>query len=103
VRSGNFEQFDYGEEENMIRYGQSKPALYDMEAMAANIENIPILLFRGAVDWLVADKDFAYMEAFFPESTKIVEVADFNHLDLMWGTDDNIWVAEDVFKFLETL
>lgn len=49
--NGNFQHFDYGDKENMKRYGQSKPPLY-------NVENIrvPISLFYANNDWLAGSK-----------------------------------------------
>ena len=41
--SGNFAAFDYGSSENMKRYGQSTPPIYDLKQIA----NIPIALFVG--------------------------------------------------------
>lgn len=49
--NGNFQYFDYGERENIKRYGQVAPPLY-------NIDNIrvPVSLFYANNDWLAGSK-----------------------------------------------
>lgn len=44
---GNFQSFDYGSAENMNRYGQVEPPLYNLDNISA-----PIALIYANNDWL---------------------------------------------------
>lgn len=42
-----FKRFDYGREENLQRYGQEKPPMYDLSQVTA-----PVVLFYGDGDYI---------------------------------------------------
>ncbi|KAG5670741.1 hypothetical protein PVAND_000983 [Polypedilum vanderplanki] len=50
--SGNFQNFDYGKEENERRYGSEHPTQYNL----SNV-NVPIALFYAQNDWLAGYQD----------------------------------------------
>ena len=56
ITNDNFAYFDYGEEENMKKYGQKTPPNIDL----GKIKNIPTALFIGNYDELgdVKDNEF---------------------------------------------
>jgi hypothetical protein len=47
IRSGNFANFDYGRDGNMIAYGSKVPPNYDIESFKTNLANVNMLLFTG--------------------------------------------------------
>jgi len=44
--SKQFQKYDFGLEENVIKYGQETPPVYDL----GNIKNAPIALLCGSLD-----------------------------------------------------
>lgn len=44
---GNFQYFDYGSKENIVRYGQENPPQYQLQNIST-----PIALFYAQNDWL---------------------------------------------------
>lgn len=44
---GNFQYFDYGSKENIVRYGQEYPPQYQLQNIST-----PIALFYAQNDWL---------------------------------------------------
>ena len=50
--SHNFEAYDFGAEENLIRYGQTTPPEYDLSQILA-----PVAIFKGDADVLVNVSD----------------------------------------------
>ncbi|XP_044729301.1 gastric triacylglycerol lipase-like [Chrysoperla carnea] len=46
INSGDFGYFDYGEEENKIRYGSKRPPLYNISKIT-----VPIAIYCGKSDW----------------------------------------------------
>lgn len=45
--NGKFQHFDYGEKENLKRYGQSHPPEYDLSVISSKVA-----LFYAQNDWL---------------------------------------------------
>jgi len=104
MRSGYFQQFDYGTPEaNMRQYGQTTPPLYNTDNFKTNLAKVPIFLFAGGNDALVASDDYAKLLNILPASTKSKVITDYNHLDYMWAADINSNVNSDIFDFLKTL
>jgi homoserine acetyltransferase len=54
ILAKKFQEYDYGDVQNIERYGQPFPPLYDLE----NIKNIPIALLGGETDRLASMQDF---------------------------------------------
>lgn len=73
-----------------------------MDSFKARLANVPMMLFIGNNDVLVAPKDFEYLKAVIPlESTTIKYIEDYNHLDYMWARDANEYINNDVLSFFE--
>lgn len=53
IESGQFQHFDYGEKENLKRYGQKTPPIFDLRA----ITKVPIGMFVGKLDPLADSRD----------------------------------------------
>lgn len=47
ITEGNFQYFDYGSKENIVRYGQENPPQYQLQNIST-----PIALFYAQNDWL---------------------------------------------------
>lgn len=56
IRSGKFEKFDFGFEENAKRYGQTEPPEYDL----SKIKGVKLALFCGKTDLLSSPKDYTW-------------------------------------------
>jgi len=103
VRTKGFNQFDYGADQNELVYGSNKAPAYDMDAFKSNVANVPMLMVVGDNDWLVAPDDYKFLANYIPETSKVINVPDYNHLDCMWGVDTNNVINDQVFVFLESL
>lgn len=77
---GRFQQFDYGFDGNMKRYGDKAPPAYPIEKIT-----LPIALLSGDNDWLssVNDAKNLYQHLINPIERTIIH--DFNHLDFLFG------------------
>lgn len=84
--SGNFQNFDYGTEGNMKRYGRELPPSYNLKKISA-----PVALFYAQNDWLAGYQDVKKLYTNLPvESAKAlikVPLDNFNHVDFLWGID----------------
>jgi len=63
-----------------------------------------MLMIVGDNDWLVSPKDFKLLHEVLPETVQVLNVADFNHLDCVWGMDaTDVMINNQIFAFLESL
>jgi alpha-beta hydrolase superfamily lysophospholipase len=70
--------------------------------MKTNFKKFPALMISGENDFLVASEDYARMQETLGAEGNTFKVAkDYNHLDLMFGTDVNERVYDDVVKFIK--
>ncbi|XP_044728675.1 gastric triacylglycerol lipase-like [Chrysoperla carnea] len=81
---GRFQHFDYGEEENLKRYGSPSPKEYNL----GNV-TVPVAVFYGDNDWLAAKKDVEISYNKLPNKIEIYRVPypKFNHIDFVWAKD----------------
>lgn len=82
---GNFQYFDYGTKENMVRYGQENPPNYQLQNIST-----PIALFYAQNDWLAGPEDVSLLFDKLHRSTIgmfKVPFDSFNHVDFIWGKD----------------
>ncbi len=100
VRSGNFQWFDYGKDENLKVYGKKTPPQYDMSHFSTKMADIDFLLIVGAKDALVNPKDFEKLKLVLPPNYFVKNIDDYNHLDYMWAKDVNEYVNNDIRTFL---
>ncbi|WKY09335.1 hypothetical protein Q1695_002024 [Nippostrongylus brasiliensis] len=97
VKRGSVAKFDYGEKENLVKYGQKQPPVYNF----GDITGLPIYLYIGGNDWLADNEDIkGYLS---PRIKATVQqktfLPDYNHLDFIWG----IHAAEDVYQPIANL
>ncbi|XP_043464188.1 uncharacterized protein LOC122499756 [Leptopilina heterotoma] len=82
LSNDDFRKFDYGKEENLIRYHQSKPPKYDLTKI-----KIPIVPIFSMGDKLTPLEDMKTLTSKLPNVYKImkIRVETFCHVDLIWG------------------
>nr|CAI5829897.1 unnamed protein product [Callosobruchus analis] len=95
--SGDFQQFDYGVDGNMIEYGTKTPPLY-------NISNIkrPIYMMYGQNDWLANIIDIRRLAENITTLVDIykVQMDSFNHVDFLFGKDAEKLVYNPLIKVI---
>ncbi|KAL1110242.1 hypothetical protein AAG570_008319 [Ranatra chinensis] len=98
IQSGEFAQFDYGEEENLKIYGTKEPPKYDFKKMS-----LPVTLYYGQNDLLanVKDVDLLYNILPNPKGMFRVNFSLFNHLDFLWSIDVNTLLNENIETIID--
>lgn len=98
--SGNFQNFDYGSEENMKRYGKSEPPPYNLSNVSTSV-----VLFYAQNDWLAGYQDvkklFQNLPAQASKGLYKVPLDDFNHVDFLWGVDAPELVYQKIFEIMK--
>jgi hypothetical protein len=90
MKTGKFQDF----------YGND----YDTDVLRERLNGIKLQLFVGETDALTQPDDFSKLEALLPkESTKVIRVKDYNHLDYMWADDVDQNINSHVFDFINSL
>ncbi|XP_009998402.1 PREDICTED: lysosomal acid lipase/cholesteryl ester hydrolase-like [Chaetura pelagica] len=80
--AGQFQAYDYGSKENIRKYNQSTPPVYQIEKI-----NIPTAVWSGGRDKFADPKDMAKL---LPQITNLIYHDHFpawGHLDFIWGLD----------------
>lgn len=82
VNSGRFNQFDYGPNENMIRYKTKTPPDYNLTRITA-----PMYLFYSVGDWLADVRDTKRLKKELPNVKGYVKMDDpeWTHVDFVAG------------------
>ncbi|XP_050355782.1 gastric triacylglycerol lipase-like [Nymphalis io] len=95
---GRFQQFDYGTDENLKRYGTLSPPEYPLHKIT-----LPIALFSSENDWLASDVDVTslYVQLVNPIEHYIVPLKEFNHIDFIWAVDAPKLVYVKLLQLLE--
>nr|XP_045622185.1 gastric triacylglycerol lipase-like isoform X4 [Procambarus clarkii] len=100
ILNGQFQHYDFGKTENMRRYNQTTPPLYDLSRV-----NVPVVLMWGKNDLLADPKDVALLAEKLPNllvSYK-VPLPKFNHIDFIWGIDAGRYVYRVILKYMKHL
>ncbi|NXN73257.1 LICH hydrolase, partial [Himantopus himantopus] len=82
TRADQFQAYDYGSKENMKKYNQSTPPVYQIEKIS-----IPIAVWSGGRDKFADPKDMAKL---LPRITNLIyheHIPAWGHLDFIWGLD----------------
>lgn len=89
VAFNEFQNFDYGEETNLIKYGQPTPTIYDPK-----IIKVPIAVYFGGLDTftVVTDLDEIYQN--FLTVFDVNQIPKYNHLDFFTAED----IVEQVYE-----
>lgn len=89
----SFSKFDYGTDENFIRYNQLTPPRYDLSKIP---DDLPISLYWGTADCLADPTDVQYILDTLPSKVKLSnKVSGYNHTDYMWddSADKDIYLS----------
>ncbi|XP_069696403.1 lipase 1-like isoform X2 [Periplaneta americana] len=97
--SGEFQQFDFGEEKNMEVYGQTVPPVYDIRKVTT-----PVALYYSDNDKLAPYYNVKLIASVLPKvkSKFRVPLKAFNHLDFMWGSGANVLLYKEVIRLMKT-
>ncbi|NXO20410.1 LICH hydrolase, partial [Cisticola juncidis] len=82
LRADQFQAYDYGCKENMKKYNQTAPPVYQIEEV-----KIPIAVWSGGQDSFADPQDMAKL---LPRITNLIYHEHFpswGHLDFIWGLD----------------
>ena len=76
----NFQKYDFGPKENLIRYGSELPPIYDLSKISA-----PIALFVGDKDKQATIEDAKILAENLPNVSlfQIVDFEGFTHIDFL--------------------
>lgn len=76
--------FDYGVEENQIRYGSAEPKTYNISDLA-----VPVAIYYGGQDRIVSPYRVRAAIEELPEDKvhKVGYFHDYGHADFVWGTE----------------
>lgn len=96
VESERFSRFDYGEERNMIKYGQSSAPDYDLSKIV-----VPVVLYYSPKDFLSNPQDVLTLKDHLPNVNGLVLLKDFTHIDYIYATDAVDLVYNNVIKRID--
>uniref|UniRef100_A0A7E4V8L3 Lipase n=1 Tax=Panagrellus redivivus TaxID=6233 RepID=A0A7E4V8L3_PANRE len=99
VRSGKQQKYDFGSKGNQQAYGSSTPPEYDIRKIVADIH-----LYWSPNDWLADETDI--VNHLLVDLTKnalkeSVVLADFEHLDFIWGEKAAAQVYAPILKTIK--
>ncbi|CAD7078751.1 unnamed protein product [Hermetia illucens] len=82
LKSGVFQQYDYGRLANFLRYRTFEPPRYNLSRVTA-----PVILHYADNDYLSAPEDVETLAKQLPGivSKRMVPMRRFNHIDFIWG------------------
>ncbi|CAH0392781.1 unnamed protein product [Bemisia tabaci] len=88
-----FNRFDYGPEENLLRYGLRYPPAYNLSAITAKVA-----IYFADNDYLSHPKDVQKLAEKLPRLIryKLIKHKKFNHMDYIWGTDSQKHFAGNI-------
>lgn len=98
VNSGLFRQFNFGKEENLEKYGQETPPIYDVTKITA-----PVAFYWGENDWLGVKADVYRLAEQLPNLVRKYRVPHdkFNHLDFLWAIDSPTLLYKTLEDFMQ--
>ena len=78
---GYFSKFDYGEQENMVRYGQRSPPSYNLDQI-----NTKIIIYYGTCDKYIKDENIDMLQDRLKNSeVKICRMEGWGHVTYAYG------------------
>lgn len=95
INSGHFRKYDFGPEENLLRYKQSIPPDYNLKRVTT-----PVALYYSQNDWMTTVPDIHILMKKLPNLVKsyLVPHKKFNHLDFLAGTQAPTLLFNEVLK-----
>lgn len=102
VRNGNVSKFDYGDKENIERYGQPTPPAYDMTSIP---KDFPLFLISGGVDKLSDVNDVQVLQDSLRDhdGNKLMVrfIPEYAHADFIFGVNANKLVYDPLMAFFK--
>ena len=99
IHSKKFQMFDYGSQENVVRYGMSEPPAYNVSL----ITHPKISLLWGGNDALADPRDVQHLK----DSLTVTLADDYrvpcetwNHIDFLWAKETGLLVNTKVLEIL---
>ncbi|KAK2588911.1 hypothetical protein KPH14_001769 [Odynerus spinipes] len=98
IMTGEFKAYDYGYEDNMAHYKQSKPPVYDVGKITA-----PVALIYGINDVLTNEEDARELYKRLPNVAAFepVPYECFSHLDFIVGNDAKSLVYDRILNLMK--
>ncbi|KAJ9152744.1 hypothetical protein P3X46_026276 [Hevea brasiliensis] len=97
VRDGVVAKYNYGNSTNMIRYGASKPPIYNLSNIP---QNLPLFLSYGGQDDLSDTQDVQHLlDNLQSHDVTVQFVEDFAHADFVFGVNASDIVYSQVYNF----
>lgn len=98
IRTGTVAQYDYGPAGNLLQYRQLNPPKYEVNTLTERLSEVPITLFSGDKDVLAPPSHVKRLIELLPKNdienvdaefhtpyVNLIQIHDYNHLDLIWG------------------
>lgn len=97
VKSGKFQHFDFGTKENLKRYNQTQPPVYNLANVVA-----PVGLLWAVNDFLADPRDETLLAMSLPNVVHDVRIPlpSFNHIDFIWSIDVDKLVVRLLLKYM---
>ncbi|XP_077293220.1 lipase 3-like isoform X1 [Arctopsyche grandis] len=94
-------KFDYGKEDNLIRYGTEKPPDYNITINVA-----PVVIYYAENDKLISVNDTNKLANIYRDTNTLMSVRKvgwkkFNHVDYIYAKDVHKYVNMDMLKILD--
>ncbi|XP_054284627.1 lipase 1-like [Macrosteles quadrilineatus] len=93
-----FQQFDYGDEENLLHYKKLLPPAYDLRKVTC-----PVFLITSDVDEFSVKEDVEWLAKELPKTPKMLfheEVKEFQHLDYFYHENVKQILYKPLVQFL---
>ena len=94
MQTDKFQRFDFGIDENQLRYGQNEPPFYDLDMLRGEV---PIAFFAGSLDELADETDVQWLyEQLGEENVVYYQTFELGHLtfgealDMSWFQNDGL-------------
>lgn len=97
-KENKVQKFDYGEENNIKKYGQKEPPVYDFRKIPG-----PIAIFSGKKDRLADGKDVEWLIEILPKNSVVVkkELENFGHQTFLWGNEKAMKYFDEIIRVIE--
>jgi len=100
VRSGRFQNFDYGLLGNLGQYKQASPPLYSLAKIPTATD---MFLISGGQDALADSSDVKRLEDELSCSVQSLILPGYGHADFVVGTQANVDVYNPVIQYFRSL
>ncbi|KAF5293144.1 hypothetical protein FQA39_LY13754 [Lamprigera yunnana] len=96
AKAKKFQHYDFGEAENIVRYGQPTPPEYDIDKITA-----PVALYYGGKDHMASPANVEYLSSKLVHVIHNKKIDSYGHLDFLWATNSVAELYNDVIKLIK--